>query len=231
MSKFKLTRKARLCGLIVLCGSTFVSAQDATGPLFSTPAGRSTTGAPILAKPTTESNRVILDLPGGNAKRLESADQQKEKQQSTAEKTPPKSGGAAANTSGAWELQCVAGASSQRRCQTVGRVQSSDGKQVILVMSLAKIAKATSMQLAVPLGVAVQPGVKIEIDGAFSRTMPISRCTAQGCLVEETVPVEMINAMMIKATASINVTTPEGKTIPIALPLDGFEKAFSGLND
>jgi invasion protein IalB len=223
-------RKARLCALLLLCGSTFASAQDATGPLFSTPAGRSTTGAPILAKPTTENNGVILDLPGGNAKRLESADQQKEKQLSATEKAPPKSGGAAAKTSGVWELQCVAGASS-RRCQTVGRVQSPDGKQVILVMSLAKIAKTTSMQLAVPLGVAVQPGVKIEIDGAYSKTMPISRCTAQGCLVEGTVPAEMIKAMVIKATASIHVTTPEGKTIPLALPLNGFEKAFSGLND
>ncbi|KQY26712.1 hypothetical protein ASD31_00420 [Rhizobium sp. Root482] len=170
-------------------------------------------------------------MPGGNVKRLENSDGQKEKQRAASEKANPTSGRGVAGTFGAWELECIDDSSSLKRCQAVGRVQSSDGKQVILVMSLARNAKTTSMQMAVPLGVAVQPGVKIEIAGAYSDTMPVSRCTAQGCLVEGTAPVKLIDAMIAKATASINVTTPEGKIIPIALPLNGFGDAYSALND
>ena len=85
--------------------------------------------------------------------------------------------------------------------------------------------------MAVPLGVAVQAGVKIGIDGAYSASMPISRCTLQGCLVEGVVPVDMIEAMKTKSVASIGVTTPDGKDVPISLKLKGFGSAYNAMID
>jgi invasion protein IalB len=183
--------------------------------LLCTPASRSTTGAPIL-DPTNGENGEIIDSAGGGAKDGGPS------KQPTAEKQE-------ADHSKPWSVQCAEFGKDVRRCQISGSVLSADGKQVILVISLAPTAdaKATAMQMAVPLGIALKAGVKIAVADAYETSLPISRCTPQGCLVEGPVEQAFINAMKAKAQATITVTTPDGKAVPITLPLTGFSDAFA----
>ena len=226
--EFLLTLKSGICVLFMFGGTAASFAQESTGPLFSTPAGRSTTGtAPILVKP--QGNGQILDPVGGRVKaRVPSAPAQKVEPERQAASAATKD---SAKTFGDWNLQCVDPAEGDERCQIVGSVLSADGKQVILVMSLARTPdlKATAIQMAVPLGVSLQAGVKIDLQDAYTGSMPLSRCTPQGCLVEGTVPEKMIEAMKAKAAASIEVATPDGKTVPISLPLKGFSDAYAAM--
>ncbi|WP_425516092.1 invasion associated locus B family protein [Rhizobium leucaenae] len=66
-------------------------------------------------------------------------------------------------------------------------------------------------------------------DSASSATMDVSRCTLQGCLVETNVENALLDAMKTKPAATVTVTTPDGKNIPIKLSLDGFPEAFAAM--
>ncbi|WP_432761324.1 invasion associated locus B family protein [Rhizobium mayense] len=72
-----------------------------------------------------------------------------------------------------------------------------------------------------------KPRVKIDVSGAYSATMPVSRWASQDCLIETNVDNALLDAMKTKPAATVTVTTPDGKTIPIKLILDGFPEAFA----
>ncbi|WP_162703652.1 invasion associated locus B family protein [Ensifer sp.] len=198
--------------------------QSTTGPMFSTPASRSTTGAPILSDPTADGNGAIIDSIGGGAKTRPAATTEKAQK-------PASNTDAAAAQFKEWVLQCVEQGKEPARCQVSGSTLSGDGKQVILVMSLAfrPDGKTVAMQMAVPLGVALKDGVKFDVAGGYKTSMALSRCTPQGCLVEGAVEPALIDAMKAKAKATVTVATPEGKAIPIALSLSGFSDAYAAL--
>jgi invasion protein IalB len=207
----------------LLVGSVSAAAQQ-NGPLFSTPASRSTTGAPILNDPNKQNGTII---PNTTGRPPQNAPRQDKQSSSPVSATPPQSGAKYKN----WDLQCAEFAKGQKRCQVTGNVVSSDGKQIIFVMSLAPTAdgKALATQMAVPLGIALKAGVKVDVDGAYTTTLPVSRCTTQGCLVEGTVEGALIDAMKTRPAATITVATPDGKAVPIKLPLNGFADAFAAM--
>jgi invasion protein IalB len=206
----------------LLMGSVSAAAQQ-NGPMFSTPASRSTTGAPILNDPNKQNGTIITN----DGRQRQNAPRQEKQSSSPVSVAPTQSGAKYKN----WDLQCAEVAKGQKRCQVTGDVVSPDGKQIIFVMSLAAAAdgKSIATQMAVPLGVALKAGVKIDLAGAYTTTLPVSRCTTQGCLVEGTVEGALIDAMKTKPAATITVATPDGKTVPIKLSLDGFADAFAAM--
>jgi invasion protein IalB len=207
----------------LLVSSVSAAAQQ-NGPLFSTPASRSTTGAPILNDPNKQNGTII---PNTTGRTPQSAPRPEKQSSSPVSAAPTQSGAKYKN----WDLQCAEFTKGQKRCQVTGNVVSPDGKQIIFVMSLAPAAdgKTIVTQMAVPLGIALKEGVKIDVDGAYSTTLPVSRCTTQGCLVEGPIESALIDAMKTKLAATITVATPDGKTVPIKSSLDGFADAFAAM--
>jgi len=200
------------------------SGQDsAPGPLFSTPASRSTIGTPVLEKPESQSNG---DINSRRPKPAKAAPAQTAAQPKQAAAEPPRSDMSVSRT-GVWELQCTQLTPQQKKCQASSSVISPDGKSIVLVTSLAVAAdgKQIAAQIAVPLGIALSPGVKFDLDG-YTTTLPLSRCTPQGCLVEGMVPDKLVATMKEKPEATVSVATPDGKEIAIKQSLDGFTKTF-----
>lgn len=192
-------------------------AQEATGPMFSTPAERSTTGVPILSDQGNGRNDAIIDTTGGRSRTQPVSSDQKKLSKPDQFKR--------------WAVQCVEQANTGKKCQISSTTLSADGKQAVLVISLAyrTDGKSVAMQMAVPLGIALKDGVKLTIEHASATTFPVSRCTPQGCLVEVIVEPALIDLMKKGKNASVSVITPEGATVPIALSLDGFSDAYAAL--
>ena len=201
-----------------------IAQTQPSGPLFSTPASRSTTGAPILSDPSSDSNGIIGSAGGGAA--ATAPPRQVAPQQSPAEAPTDRQ-----RRYDDWEVQCEQASGSANRCQISGRTLSPDGGQVILVMSLAKDANADRMlyQAALPLGIAVQKSVSVSVDDAFKTELIVSRCTPQGCLLEGTAESKFIDALKSGSKASFSVSTAEGQVIPIALSLNGFSEGLAAL--
>jgi len=214
-----------LAGMGLLCPLSVYAQSSASGPMFSTPASRSTTGAPILNTPSTGPGGLIDSAGGGVNASTPGARPaaHAEPQAASAAQTR------AAERFGGWEVQCMS--VTRKVCQVSSRVTSPDGSQVILVMSLANDASnhAVRMQMAVPLGIALAEKVNISVAPSHETALTVSRCTPQGCLIEGVVEPELLKAMREGEQAIVSVATPEGKRIPIALELKGLSAALDAL--
>ncbi|MBB3458619.1 invasion protein IalB [Rhizobium sp. BK313] len=221
--KMGIAARVALVTALALADAGMTRAQESTAPLFSTPASRSTTGAPILNDPSKQ-NGELIDNTGGGRQAPSVSPTSKQAPQSATAAVPQGDG-----KTKEWSVQC-AEVTKVKRCQVLGAVLSPDKKQVIMVMSLAAVDdKSTATQIAVPLGIALKPGVKIDVSGAYTATMAVSRCTSQGCLIETNVDSALLDAMKTKPAATVTVTTPDGKSVPIKLLLDGFPEAFAAM--
>jgi invasion protein IalB len=230
-TKSGIYAKVGLIAASVLFSAASAGAQESTGPLFSTPAQRSTVGSPILSDPNARQNGEVI---GNTGRGQAGTGRAQAPAPARSEKAAPQAAEASAAQSAKfkeWDLQCAQVTKDQKRCQIVGNVLSGDGRQVILVMALATAAdgKAMATQIAVPLGISLKAGVKIDVSGAYTTTMAASRCTSQGCLAEGNVEPALIEAMKTRPAATITVATPDGKAIPIKLPLDGFGDAYAAM--
>lgn len=131
---------------------------------------------------------------------------------------------------GKWTLQCLPESAPDPRCQIVHRLMSEDGKQSVLVLSLARTSDgATKLQMALPLGFSIQEGVRIVFGGGFATIAGVSRCTVQGCLVEGDGAPEMIAAMKAEKQGAVTVRTMQGEEIALPVSLDGFSEAYAQL--
>jgi invasion protein IalB len=218
-------------GLSIAALSNAYAQSNASGPMFSTPASRSTTGAPILNNPTAGQNGGIIDSAGGGGRAGAPAARSVPQAEPQAAAPSRPEATTASERFGGWELQCESITAANRICQVLSQVTSPDGGQIILVMSLANDvgSNVTRMQMAVPLGIALAEKVDIAVAPNYETSLAVSRCTPQGCLVEGTVAPELLTAMQGGEQAVVSVATPEGKRIPIALALQGFSAAFDAL--
>lgn len=125
-----------------------------------------------------------------------------------------------------WTTDCETAPSGGKVCQAT--VRSAIGNQIALVLSIAKTANGGDirMQMALPLGFSVQRDVEIKV-GDFTTAAKVSRCTAQGCLVEEKVSTDFLKALSSQKTGTVRVYTIDGKSIDIALPTAGAEAVLA----
>ncbi|NTJ63378.1 hypothetical protein G6M49_11350 [Agrobacterium rhizogenes] len=130
----------------------------------------------------------------------------------------------------AWTLQCSADKTMKPRCQIVYRLTSPDQKQVFMVISMARSAdKKVGMQMALPLGFAIQGGVKIGFGSKYSTMAKVSRCTTQGCLVEGLCPPEMLAALMKEKSGKVSIRMMQGNMAELPISLTGFGAAFQAM--
>lgn len=128
-----------------------------------------------------------------------------------------------------WKMECLPAAAIP--CQVVNRALSPDQKQVIMVISMAYAKKSneTQIQMALPLGFAVQAGVSIDVGESYKVVIQVSRCTAQGCLVEWAAAPDMIVAMEKGKIGSVSIQTVEGAKIGLPFSLSGFGEAYNAM--
>lgn len=182
-------------------------------------------------QPPEEQRRLGLPDKAAPAPEFPVAPLQSERRAPEPRAASPKGGSraqtAAPAPAGEWTLECVDGSTSgsKKVCQAI--VRSAIGNQVALVLSIARNAKGeVQMQMALPLGFAVQRNVEIAV-GGFKSEMKVSRCTAQGCLVEGTVPDGFLDALREQSAGTARVFTVEGKPIDITLPTKGADAALA----
>lgn len=132
---------------------------------------------------------------------------------------------AAAASATDWHSECGEG-ERKDMCQAI--VRSKVGEQVALVMAVARpSAEAGSrLQIALPLGVDVARGATLTI-GTFSQALKISRCTAQGCIVEDAASDELLEAMRRGSIGKVTVYSVDDNAIDLPLPLDGAAKSLA----
>ena len=133
----------------------------------------------------------------------------------------------------AWVHRCTQDEQSgKENCQIVQRLsQTESGKRVVEVI----ISDATGEQgkrravIVLPLGVAIQPGVRLEIDEHEPYSFNISHCLPNGCYAVLDLPTDLTDKLKRGNEAKLTMATFQGKTVSMTLTLKGFTSAFNKL--
>jgi invasion protein IalB len=132
---------------------------------------------------------------------------------------------------GQWALQCTSDHSMNPPCQIIYRLASDDQKQIATVISMARASGgAVGMQLALPLGFAIQGGVQISFGSKYSMSAAVSRCTLQGCLIEGTAPEALLTVMLKETAGTITLRMLHGNNVLLPVDLTGFAEAYKEMS-
>ncbi|MDF3384597.1 hypothetical protein HKX24_16570 [Sulfitobacter sp. M85] len=127
-----------------------------------------------------------------------------------------------------WVVECFEPNDLGQECQIYQRLLLNDGSAIAMVATMAYDPSDTSllMQFALPLGINIENGVVINIDEDIELSVPISRCTKQGCIFEGVATPGLRDALIEGKTASITVVDPTSQPFVIPLSLSGFGDAL-----
>ena len=136
------------------------------------------------------------------------------------------------HTYGAWTLRCQSAASaSSEDCIMFQNLVLKTGGQPVLQFAIGRAPGADSptVLMKLPLGMALPPGVTIQIDNAKPATFPIERCDPNGC--QAGMKLREATITQLEHGQRLNITFYDGGRKPIQVPLslDGFADSFKAL--
>jgi len=150
----------------------------------------------------------------------------------------PSASAPAANASsvklfGDWGVRCFA-APAHAPCEMQEAVTEKKNGARILGVSIA-LAPAQGryiFQLAVPLGVSLAKGAKIEASNYSAPAMAYRRCDRGGCYVEGLIDGKVIDALARSApSAKVEIAAMDGRTVDLPFSLRGFADARKDMEE
>lgn len=132
---------------------------------------------------------------------------------------------------GDWTVRCFP-MKSASPCDMFQQQDSKNSKQRILSVSIAYIPSLNrhAIQISVPLGIAVQPGVVLQAGSFTSKAMPYRRCDQAGCYVEMLIDNSTIDQLSHGGdSAMVKVTGVDGKKYDLKFSLKGFSAAHDSM--
>jgi invasion protein IalB len=107
----------------------------------------------------------------------------------------------------------------------------SDLGQIILKVDLIERedAPSTRLQLFVPAGNFLQPGIRLTIDKGTSMLVPYTICLANGCVAATVPEPKFLRELEIGRILSLEVVNSNVVTVIASLSLDNFASARQGV--
>lgn len=126
-----------------------------------------------------------------------------------------------------WQTSCA----DDGRCQATRVLTQSDTGQrfASLIVSFSRDGRRPAMTVATPLGIAVQPGVRVVVKDAFW-SLPIEACFPDGCRASRDLTDEEYQLLLSADSADIRFF-PYGRQAPLAgeVGLAGLDLAIKGV--
>jgi invasion protein IalB len=129
-----------------------------------------------------------------------------------------------------WRVLCMAQASEKQRCaMSQGQVQKSG--QRLLAMELgAPSGGAMAGVLVLPFGLALYPGVLLQIDGKpVGQALGFKTCLPVGCVVPLNFDAATLAALGSGAALQVKAKADGGEEAAFSIPLQGFAGALDRL--
>lgn len=140
----------------------------------------------------------------------------------------PRSGDAAAGP--AWSTDCRAEArSGPLNCRMEQRIVVAKTGQLVGMVSI-RVPSETREPVAMiqaPLGLSLDAGIALDVDGETVETLPLQTCDAGGCYAGSAVKPELLSALSRGTTLTLIVQNLDKQPIKLPLSLSGFAAAFA----
>jgi invasion protein IalB len=131
-----------------------------------------------------------------------------------------------------WTLHCKQAEGNSEYCEMHQRVVNKKGERVLLaVVGRVKDFNDPGMLILLPLGIALPPGVFLQIDNGQRQPLEIKLCERQGCRIEMLLKPELLAQLKAgtKATITFYIYDQQGKQPQIDVPVSllGFSAALA----
>jgi invasion protein IalB len=131
-----------------------------------------------------------------------------------------------------WTKLCfrgVQGADTKMVCRTSINGKWDTGQIALKVDLIEREDTAvTRLQIFVPPGTLLQPGMKLAVDKNSSMNIPYTICVANGCVAASVADASFVRALESGRMLSLEGVNANVVTAITVLPLDGFVKAHQG---
>ncbi len=134
---------------------------------------------------------------------------------------------------GYWQVRCFP-VQSPSPCDMFQQQGDERTKQRILALSIAfdPLANMHLIQIVVPLGVSVAPGVVIHSGNFTAKPMAYRRCDRAGCYVEAPLDNSVIEQLSHAGdSAMVKIVADDGKKYDLKVPLNGFTAAHDSMSE
>lgn len=134
---------------------------------------------------------------------------------------------------GSWTLRCATPLGNAKpECMMFQNLVQKTGGQPVLQFGIG-IPPADSVPtvlVSLPLGIALPPGITIQIDGGAPATFPVERCEPDGCRAG--MKLREATVQQLSNGHQLHVTFYDGarKPLKVSLSLEGFGAAFKSLS-
>ncbi len=131
-----------------------------------------------------------------------------------------------------WRVQCETPEGAEKHCHMFQNVVlKEDGRQLlhIAVGHVPDQERQIVAILTLPLGIALPPGVSLQVDDAEPMRLPVEHCIPQGCRVLLPVDDNLLGAMKAGTLAKVTFNDATRQPIGVPVSLSGFTAAFNAL--
>jgi len=130
-----------------------------------------------------------------------------------------------------WTRSCDALPGGKQACHIVQDVTSKQTGEVVLRAEVGVIpgTRRALLLITVPLGVALRPGLGLQIDSAKPLHLLFDACAPDGCRAATPMNAALINAMKRGAQARVTVTRLNAEHYVVPVSLSGFTKGFGSV--
>ncbi|MCX5512302.1 invasion-associated locus B family protein [Kaistia algarum] len=90
--------------------------------------------------------------------------------------------------------------------------------------------KKPVLLVRVPLGLSLEAGVTLDVDGAKGRSLPLQTCDAGGCYAGSPLPADFLAALQKGNTLDLIFQNLDKAPIKLQMPLAGFSDAYSRIH-
>jgi invasion protein IalB len=132
-----------------------------------------------------------------------------------------------------WKKLCFRGAQGadvKMVCRTTLEGKSDLGQTMLRVDLIEREdAPATRLQIFVPVGNFLQPGINLTVDKGTSLLIPYTICLTNGCVAATVLEPTFLRELEAGKMLSLAVVNSNVVTVIASLPLDNFAKARQGV--
>ncbi len=133
---------------------------------------------------------------------------------------------------GDWKVYCKVKKSTNRELCHIFQIlrKKSDRKQIMRVeLGYLKPNSSPRLIVILPLGIALPPGISIQVDGNQSNRFEIETCTREGCRASVEVDHILLNEMRMGSKMKIKFSTLNRKKFIVPVSLKGFSTGNASL--
>ena len=131
-----------------------------------------------------------------------------------------------------WVVTCneFAERARQRVCQAVLQIVQQNTNQIVFNWTIVidnNKQLVTIMQT--PTGVAIAPGVELQVGKSPARKIPFASCETARCIATLAMDSTLLQEMSAATTAEAVIQGSQGNTVQFNIQLKGFDRAFAAL--